>query len=79
MGLYSTINYPRCTISSLGEHESDCGSVGWAYTLFIAWNILSMVCSPSRSTPFSYIELPDYFKYIFVNMFTGEPHIALSS
>ncbi|KAF8465445.1 Ion transport protein-domain-containing protein, partial [Russula ochroleuca] len=37
-----TIKYPRCTISSLDGHESDCGSVGWAYTLFIAWNILSM-------------------------------------
>jgi hypothetical protein len=42
-GTLSTIKYPRCTISSLDEHESDCGSVGWAYTLFIAWNILSMV------------------------------------
>ena len=35
--------YPRCT-NSLGLFgESDCGSVGWAFTLFIAWNILSMV------------------------------------
>ena len=42
----STITYPRCTDSSPAEQDSDCGSVGWAYTLFIAWNILSMVsCS----------------------------------
>lgn len=50
MGLYSTIIYPRCTISALDEHESDCGSVGWAYTLFIAWNILSMVRPSSQPT-----------------------------
>ncbi|KAH9979222.1 Ion transport protein-domain-containing protein [Lactifluus volemus] len=24
------------------DSDSDCGSTGWAYTLFIAWNILSM-------------------------------------
>ncbi|KAI9433175.1 Ion transport protein-domain-containing protein [Lactarius indigo] len=38
---YAT-TYPKCTISSSTEQDSDCGSVGWAYTLFIAWNILSM-------------------------------------
>ncbi|KAI0292410.1 hypothetical protein BC826DRAFT_1019067 [Russula brevipes] len=37
-----TLKYPRCTISSQDERDSDCGSVGWAFTLFIAWNILSM-------------------------------------
>ncbi|KAI9461510.1 Ion transport protein-domain-containing protein [Russula earlei] len=37
-----TINYPRCTISPQDNQVSDCGSVGWAYTLFISWNILSM-------------------------------------
>ncbi|KAH9024879.1 Ion transport protein-domain-containing protein, partial [Lactarius pseudohatsudake] len=37
-----TTTYPRCTDSSSAEQDSDCGSVGWAYTLFIAWNILSM-------------------------------------
>ncbi|KAH8980165.1 Ion transport protein-domain-containing protein [Lactarius hatsudake] len=37
-----TTTYPRCTDSSPAEQDSDCGSVGWAYTLFIAWNILSM-------------------------------------
>ncbi|KAJ6472696.1 Ion transport protein-domain-containing protein [Mycena vitilis] len=33
--------YPRCTNSG-SEENSDCGSVGWAFTLFIAWNLLSM-------------------------------------
>ncbi|THH14934.1 hypothetical protein EW146_g5467 [Bondarzewia mesenterica] len=34
--------YPRCTNSSATDPDSDCGSVGWAFTLFIAWNLLSM-------------------------------------
>ncbi|TDL23428.1 hypothetical protein BD410DRAFT_897507 [Rickenella mellea] len=34
--------YPRCTNSSAQDPDSDCGSVGWAFSLFIAWNILSM-------------------------------------
>ncbi|KAJ6570981.1 Ion transport protein-domain-containing protein [Mycena vulgaris] len=33
--------YPRCTNPDSDEN-SDCGSVGWAFTLFIAWNLLSM-------------------------------------
>ncbi|TBU26428.1 Ion transport protein-domain-containing protein [Dichomitus squalens] len=34
------LDYPRCTITASGE--TDCGSVYWAFTLFIAWNLLSM-------------------------------------
>ncbi|KIY44406.1 hypothetical protein FISHEDRAFT_51638 [Fistulina hepatica ATCC 64428] len=34
--------YPRCTNQSGSDALSDCGSVGWAYFLFIAWNVLSM-------------------------------------
>ncbi|KAG8883427.1 calcium channel protein [Tulasnella sp. 332] len=37
-----TVSYPRCTNSSPSDGDSDCGSQGWAYTLFIAWNLLSM-------------------------------------
>ncbi|KAF8509855.1 Ion transport protein-domain-containing protein [Hysterangium stoloniferum] len=37
-----TVTYPRCTTSSAKDADSDCGSPGWAYFLFIAWNILSM-------------------------------------
>ena len=37
----SALDYPRCTISAFGE--TDCGSVYWAFSLFIAWNLLSMV------------------------------------
>ncbi|KAF9447122.1 hypothetical protein P691DRAFT_761034 [Macrolepiota fuliginosa MF-IS2] len=33
--------YPRCTNASLWKVESDCGSTAWAFTLFIAWNLLS--------------------------------------
>nr|GAT59750.1 predicted protein [Mycena chlorophos] len=36
-----TLEYPRCTNSSIAE-DSDCGSPGWAFALFIAWNLLSM-------------------------------------
>ncbi|KAJ7872310.1 Ion transport protein-domain-containing protein [Mycena olivaceomarginata] len=35
------IEYPRCTNSN-SEENSDCGSTAWAFTLFIAWNLLSM-------------------------------------
>ncbi|KAF7416082.1 calcium channel protein [Pleurotus ostreatus] len=35
---YSLV-YPRCTIAA---EEDDCGSQGWAFSLFIAWNLLSM-------------------------------------
>ncbi|KAI8976389.1 Ion transport protein-domain-containing protein [Trametes punicea] len=34
------LDYPRCTISPNGD--TDCGSIYWAFTLFIAWNLLSM-------------------------------------
>ncbi|KAF8632710.1 hypothetical protein AX15_001734 [Amanita polypyramis BW_CC] len=34
------LTYPRCTIIEGGE--SDCGSTAWSFSLFIAWNLLSM-------------------------------------
>lgn len=39
----SDLTYPRCTNSPGRESESDCGSTAWAFALFIAWNLLSMV------------------------------------
>ncbi|KAI0791303.1 Ion transport protein-domain-containing protein [Abortiporus biennis] len=36
------IEYPRCTEAFSTLSDSDCGSIGWAFTLFIAWNLLSM-------------------------------------
>ena len=39
----SDLNYPRCTNSLSSPPESDCGSTTWAFVLFIAWNVLSMV------------------------------------
>ncbi len=43
---YSDLTYPRCTSSLTDETDSDCGSTAWAFFLFIAWNLLSMVCYP---------------------------------
>ncbi|THG95158.1 hypothetical protein EW026_g6441 [Hermanssonia centrifuga] len=36
------LEYPRCTNSSPSSPDSDCGSPAWSFTLFIAWNLLSM-------------------------------------
>jgi len=36
------LTYPRCTNSTPEVPASDCGSTGWAYGLFIAWNVVSM-------------------------------------
>ncbi|GAA6002347.1 calcium channel protein CCH1 [Rhodotorula paludigena] len=36
-----TVEWPYCTASS-AYLFSDCGSSGWAYVLFITWNVLSM-------------------------------------
>ncbi|KDQ58077.1 hypothetical protein JAAARDRAFT_69375 [Jaapia argillacea MUCL 33604] len=34
--------YPRCTKPTPSDGDTDCGSVAWAFSLFIAWNLLSM-------------------------------------
>jgi hypothetical protein len=41
----SVLVYPRCTNSTPAQPISDCGSRAWAYVLFIAWNVMSMVRS----------------------------------
>ncbi|KAI6144232.1 Ion transport protein-domain-containing protein [Pisolithus tinctorius] len=38
---YATV-YPRCTYTTGDIAETDCGSTAWAFSLFIAWNLLSM-------------------------------------
>ena len=76
--IYSTINYPRCTFSPVDRQASDCGSRGWAYTLFISWNILSMVRLSFRSGSQYQPILIGLHQYIFVNMFTGEPDRVLA-
>ncbi|KAF5341523.1 hypothetical protein D9758_012561 [Tetrapyrgos nigripes] len=53
--------YPTCTNSSPTEPDSDCGSVGWAFTLFIAWNILSMYIFVNLFTGV----VVDSFSYVF--------------
>ncbi|KAG8215839.1 Ion transport protein-domain-containing protein [Butyriboletus roseoflavus] len=37
-----TIAYPRCTQVPYGIYQTDCGSTAWAFSMFIAWNLLSM-------------------------------------
>ena len=39
----SALEYPRCTQVSHGVYQTDCGSTAWAFSVFIAWNLLSMV------------------------------------
>ncbi|THU96001.1 hypothetical protein K435DRAFT_778779 [Dendrothele bispora CBS 962.96] len=53
--------YPLCTNSSDNQEASDCGSVGWAFTLFIAWNILSMYIFVNLFTGV----VVDSFSYVF--------------
>lgn len=43
MDMCSTLAYPRCTQVSDGVYQTDCGSTAWAFSMFIAWNLLSMV------------------------------------
>ncbi|KAF9022796.1 hypothetical protein BDZ89DRAFT_1070394 [Hymenopellis radicata] len=53
--------YPRCTNSSGSQTDSDCGSTGWAFTLFIAWNVLSMYIFVNLFTGV----VVDNFSYVF--------------
>ncbi|KAK0201179.1 Ion transport protein-domain-containing protein [Desarmillaria ectypa] len=53
--------YPRCTTASSSLSDSDCGSVGWAFTLFIAWNVLSMYIFVNLFTGV----VVDNFSYVF--------------
>ncbi|KAF5368727.1 hypothetical protein D9757_010428 [Collybiopsis confluens] len=53
--------YPRCTNSSNRDEDSDCGSFGWAFTLFIAWNLLSMYIFVNLFTGV----VVDSFSYVF--------------
>ncbi|KAF9265047.1 hypothetical protein L218DRAFT_899321 [Marasmius fiardii PR-910] len=55
------LEYPRCTNSTEAESESDCGSIAWAFTLFIAWNILSMYIFVNLFTGV----VVDSFSYVF--------------
>ncbi|KAJ7199602.1 Ion transport protein-domain-containing protein [Mycena pura] len=71
-----TLEYPRCTNPGSAE-ESDCGSSAWAFTLFIAWNLLSMyifvnmftgqctiICSDSLLMPQTGVVVEN-FSYVF--------------
>ncbi|KAJ7730944.1 Ion transport protein-domain-containing protein, partial [Mycena olivaceomarginata] len=54
------IEYPRCTNADQ-EENSDCGSAGWAFTLFIAWNLLSMYIFVNMFTGV----IAENFSYVF--------------
>ncbi|KAG7087347.1 hypothetical protein E1B28_013323 [Marasmius oreades] len=60
-GWNHALEYPRCTNSSELETESDCGSIAWAFALFIAWNILSMYIFVNLFTGV----VVDSFSYVF--------------
>ncbi|KAF7794178.1 hypothetical protein EIP86_005309 [Pleurotus ostreatoroseus] len=42
------LEYPRCTDTNAAHADSDCGSEGWSFTLFIAWNLLSMMTGGAK-------------------------------
>lgn len=65
----SALEYPRCTI--LANGDSDCGSTAWAFTLFIAWNVLSMVGSVALCHIATLTVRCPSLQYIFVNLFVG--------
>ena len=64
--VFSDLIYPRCTKGL----ETDCGSTSWAFSLFITWNLLSMVCA-FRPLGYLLCLTESCFQYIFANMFTG--------
>lgn len=69
---YSATQYPHCTESSAHHSDTDCGSTAWAFSLFIAWNILSMVSLGMRHFVLGRQNWSsELYQYIFVNMFTG--------
>ena len=68
--LHSALVYPRCTNSSDVDPDSDCGSIGWSFTLFIAWNLLSMVRA-QQATGYDVHQLILSLQYIFANLFIG--------
>lgn len=55
--LFSDLTYPRCTNSLVDKAETDCGSTPWAFGLFIAWNLLSMVIRSFSSARAGFADL----------------------
>lgn len=55
--LFSDLTYPRCTNSLVDKAETDCGSTPWAFGLFIAWNLLSMVIRSLSSARAGFADL----------------------
>ncbi|KAF8548118.1 hypothetical protein OG21DRAFT_1489654 [Imleria badia] len=56
-----TLAYPRCTQVSHGVYQTDCGSTPWAFSMFIAWNVLSMYIFVNMFTGV----IVESFSYIF--------------
>ncbi|KAF9039224.1 high-affinity cell membrane calcium channel [Panaeolus papilionaceus] len=66
------LTYPRCTSSPFDEAESDCGSTEWAFTLFIAWNLLSMYIFVNMFTGV----VVENFSYVFQASGSGSKSIS---
>ncbi|TFK38523.1 high-affinity cell membrane calcium channel [Crucibulum laeve] len=66
------LTYPRCTNSGVDESESDCGSTEWAFTLFIAWNLLSMYIFVNMFTGV----VVENFSYVFQASGSGAKSIS---
>jgi len=66
------LTYPRCTSNTLNESESDCGSTAWAFSLFIAWNLLSMYIFVNMFVGV----VVDNFSYVFQTSRSGSKSIS---
>ncbi|KAF9005006.1 Ion transport protein-domain-containing protein [Cyathus striatus] len=66
------LTYPRCTNSPTDEAGSDCGSTGWAFSLFIAWNLLSMYIFVNMFTGV----VVENFSYVFQASGSGAKSIS---
>jgi len=62
------LTYPRCTEGS----ETDCGSTAWAFSLFIAWNLLSMYIFANMFTGV----VVENFSYVFQASGSGTKSIS---
>ncbi|KAF8639058.1 hypothetical protein AX17_001754 [Amanita inopinata Kibby_2008] len=66
------LEYPRCTNSLALKSESDCGSMAWAFSLFIAWNLLSMYIFANMFTAV----VVQNFSYVFQSSGSGTKAIT---
>src|SRR4051794_39264841 len=56
-----TVEYPNCAESVTNYLDTDCGSVAWAYLLFLSFNIISMYIF----TAMVVVVVLDNFSYVY--------------